>query len=258
LFGSDPYNREIIQAIEQECRRLGYEVVLTFVREQSVPQEWLDNVGGFIAIGGGLIRDELIEQLKQCQVPMVLVDNYTHKGNVLSVHSDHFGAGFLATQYLIDRGHRRIGFISGPAKYKPLVDRYAGYCAALMEHGLPLLPEYVSPNMDHRYVKGYGEMKYLMSLPERPTAVFAVSDRSAFGALQCLRDMKLEVNRDVDLIGCDNIRGNQEVAEQVPTIHVPRVEVGVMAVRFLVEAMKGNELNGKVVIPGHLVLPENV
>lgn len=153
------------------------------------------------------------------------------------------------------KGHRRIGFISGPAKYKPLVDRYAGYCAVLMEHGLPIVPEYVSPNRDRRHIKGYLEMKYLMELPERPTAVFTVSDRSAFGALQALREMGISPGRDVGLIGCDNIKGHQKVADTIPTVHVPRAEVGQMAVRFLIEAMKGNTLTGKVVIPGRLVLP---
>ena len=173
----------------------------------------------------------------------------------MSVHSDHYGAGYLATAYLIERGHRRIGFLSGPAKYKPLVDRYAGYCAALMNYGLPLAPEWIAPNKDRKYVKGYLEMKCLMELPERPSAVFAVSDRSAFGALQAMRDLGLELGTDVEMIGCDNIAGDQEVSRLIPTVHVPRAEVGQMAVRFLVEAIKGNALIGQVVIPGKLVGP---
>lgn len=255
LFESDPYNSEIIKSIESECRLMGVEMVLTFVREGADVQEWPEGMAGLILLGGGIISDDMVMELKETGIPLVLVDNYTHKGDVLSVHSDHYGAGFLATEYLIARGHRRIGFISGPVKYKPLVDRYAGYCAALMEHGLPLVPEYVSPNMDRKFIKGYYEMKHLMELPERPTAVFAVSDRSAFGAVQALRDMGLEPGRDIELIGCDNIRGYQEIPLQAATVHVPRFEVGQMAVRFLIEAIKGNVLSGKVVIPGRLVLP---
>lgn len=254
-FENNPYNSEIVQGIERESGLLGCEVVLTFVRGDSDPDTWTDNVAGMILVGGGLITDALVERLKASGVPLVLADNYTHKGNALSVHADHYGAGFLATEHLIGRGHRRIGFISGPAKYKPLVDRYAGYCAALMEYGLPLVPDYIAPNRDREYIKGYLEMKHLMELKERPTAVFAVSDRSAFGALQAMRELQLEPGRDIELIGCDNIRGSQEVAPRIATVHVPRIEVGQMAVRFLVEAMKGNAAGGKVVIPGRLVPP---
>lgn len=257
LFDGDAYNGEIVRAIENECRLLGFEVMLTFVREDYDIGQWTDNVAGLILVGGGLITDGLIEELKQTGIPLVLVDNYSHNGNTLSIHSDHYGAGYMATSYLLRRGHRRIGFISGPAKYKPLVDRYAGYCAALMEHGMPLVPELIAPNMDRKYVKGYLEMKYLMELPDRPTAVFAVSDRSAFGALQAIRDLGLEPSINVELIGCDNIRGQEGVADRIATIHIPRAEVGQMAVRFLNETIKGNTLEGKVVIPGRLVSKEN-
>lgn len=251
----DPYNREIVQAIEGECRLLGHEVMLTFVRQDADPHAWLEHAAGLIALGGGLITDAMIAELHQSGVPLVLVDNYSHRGDVLSIHSDHYGAGHMATQYLIERGHCRIGFISGPAKYKPLVDRYAGYCAALMEHDLPLVPELVSPNMDRKYIKGYLEMKYLMGLRDRPTGVFAVSDRAAYGAIKAIRDLDLTLGRDVELIGCDNIRGNEDIAEQVATVHIPREEVGQLAVRFLIEAIKGNTLGGKVVIPGRLQAP---
>ncbi|QHW32908.1 LacI family transcriptional regulator [Paenibacillus rhizovicinus] len=255
LFGSDTYNSEIIQAIESECRLLGFEIVLTFVREDDDPLAWLDNVAGLILVGGGLITDAIIGQLRLQGVPLVLVDNYSHRGDALSIHSDHYGAGFLATEYLIARGHRRIGFISGPSKYKPLVDRFAGYCAALMEHGLPLVPAYISPNIDREHIKGYLEMKYLMELPERPDAVFAVSDRAAYGALQALREMGLVLGQDVDMVGCDNIRGDQAVSGQITTVHIPRAEVGQIGVRFLIESIKGNALGGKVVLPGRLVVP---
>ncbi len=253
-FETDPYYGEIIHGIEKECSLLGYEMVLSFVREGSDSQAWLNQVGGLIALGGGLITDELISELRHSGIPLVLVDNYTHKGDILSVHSDHYGAGFLATEYLIGRGHRRIGFISGPVKYKSLVDRYAGYCAALMEHGMPLDPQYITPNFDDGYIKGYQEMKYLLQLSERPTAVFAVSDRAAFGALQAMNEAGL-ADGEIELIGCDNVGGSQGMAERIATVNIPRLEVGQMSVRFLVEAIKGNALVGKVVIPGTLALP---
>lgn len=256
LFDRDAYNSEIVHAIERECRLLGFEVVLTFVREDSDPADWPDNVAGLILIGGGSITDGMIGQLQETGIPLVLVDNYMHKGDALSVHSDHYGAGFLATEYLIRQGHRRIGFISGPTKYKPLVDRFAGYCAALMENGIPIVPELVAPNVDRKHVKGYEEMKYLLGLPVRPTAIFAVSDRSAFGALLAMQELGLRPGRDLTLIGCDNIRGEQEISGRIPTVHIPRAEVGEMAVRFLTEAIRGNLLRGKVVIPGRLVTPE--
>jgi LacI family transcriptional regulator len=253
LFMTDPYNSEIILGIESECRLVGYEIVLTFVRTDSNPRQWLEGVKGLILIGGGLITDSLLMELHDANIPLILVDNYAHKGDLPSIHADHYGAGFLAVEHLISKGHRQIGFISGPAKYKPLLDRYAGYCAALMEYGLPLHPQYVSPNYDRKFVKGYLEMKYLMELPDRPTAVFAVSDRAVLGAVQALQDMGLSHGKDVELAGCDSIPAIRELSPPVATVHVPRWEVGQMTVRFLIEAIKGNTFIGKVVIPCKLV-----
>ncbi|WP_167859467.1 LacI family DNA-binding transcriptional regulator [Paenibacillus cymbidii] len=253
LFTTDPYNSEIIMGIEQECRAAGIDMMLSFVRADSDPLQAAAGASGLIAIGGGLITDSFVERLQHTGVPLVLVDNYTHRGHAASVHADHYGAGFLATQHLIALGHRRIGFISGPAKYKPLVDRFAGYCAALAGHGLPLEPSLIATNVDRRFVKGYEEMKALMSLEERPTAVFAVSDRSALGAVEALKDMGLAHGQDVVLVGCDDIAAIRDVEPPIATVHVPRQEVGQMAVRFLLEGLKGNMMSGRFVIPGWLV-----
>lgn len=258
LFTTDSYNSDIMMGIEQECRDAGLEIALAFVRTDSDPVQIAEGAAGLIAIGGGLITDSLVMRLQQAGKPLILVDNYTHAGNVPSVHADHYGAGFMATQRLIARGHDKIGFISGPVKYKPLVDRYAGYCAALIENGLPLRPEYVAPNVDRKFVKGYMEMKYLIELPDRPTAVFAVSDRAALGGIQALQDMGLVHGKDVELVGCDNIAAIGEVVPPIATVHVPRIEVGQMAVRFLLEAIKGNTLAGKFVLPGRWVEAERL
>jgi LacI family transcriptional regulator len=163
-----------------------------------------------------LITDSLVMELHDANIPLILVDNYAHKGDLPSIHADHYGAGFLAVEHLISKGHSKIGFISGPAKYKPLLDRYAGYCAALMEYGLP-------------------------------------RDRSVLGAVQALQDMGLSHGKDVELAGCDNIPAIRELSPQFATVHVPRWEVGQMTVRFLIEAIKGNTFIGKVVIPCKLV-----
>ncbi|MFB9274122.1 LacI family DNA-binding transcriptional regulator [Cohnella cellulosilytica] len=253
---TDAYNSDIIAGIESECQALGFEIILSIVRSDHNVEQWTDGVAGIIMLGGGGITDALIERVRSERLPILLVDNYVHQGDVSSVHADHYGAGFLAAQYLIDQGHRSIGFISGPAKYKPLVDRYAGYCAALMENGLPLNPHYVAPNEDRMFVKGFMEMKYLMELADRPTAVFAVSDRAALGAVQALEELGLVQGKDVELIGCDDIPDIRSLQPPIPTIRVPRIEVGQMAVRFLSATIGGNRLPGKIVLPARLVRPE--
>ncbi len=251
---TDPFNGEIIRAIEHESHLLGYEILLTFVREDSDPAAWLSGASGMLVLGSGLITDQMLAIFKEAPIPVILVDNYTHEGNFPSIHADHYGAGYLATQYLIRCGHRNIGYISGPSRYKTLTDRFAGYCSALAEHGIPIRMEYISPNYDKQDGKGYLEMKYLMGLPNRPTAVFACSDKAALGALKALSDLGLKAGSDVVLVGCDNIEDIQHTDPPLTTVHLPKWEVGQQAVRSMVEAINGSMFNGKIVIPGQLMV----
>jgi DNA-binding LacI/PurR family transcriptional regulator len=251
---SDPFNGEIIKAIEQECRGLGFELALTFVSHENNIEAWTVGASGLLFLGGGLITDELLLKLKESPIPAVLVDNYLRNGEFISIHADHYGAGYLAAQYLIEKGHRKIGFISGPARYKTLTDRFAGYCSALVEHGIPLDINYVSPNFGNQKHKGYQEMKVLMELSDRPTAVFACSDKAAIGASQALADLGLSAGEDVELVGCDNIERIKDLPFPLTTVDIPKSQVGQQAVRTLIEAINGNAYIRKIVIPAQLVI----
>ncbi|WP_274362016.1 LacI family DNA-binding transcriptional regulator [Paenibacillus thermotolerans] len=250
---ADPFNGAIIRAIEQECRGLGYELVLTFVSEKNNPDAWTVGASGLLLLGSGLITDELLLKLKKSPVPVILVDNYLHCGGFISIYADHYGAGYIATQYLIEQGHRSIGFISGPSKYKTLTDRFAGYCSALIEHGIPLNMEFISPNFDKQEKKGYLEMKHLLNRPERPTAVFACSDKAALGAYKALDEMGLKAGEDIELVGCDNIESLRNLPVPIATVDIPKSQVGKQAVRTLLEAINGNDYIRKIVIPPSLV-----
>jgi DNA-binding LacI/PurR family transcriptional regulator len=255
---TDPYVSEIIMAIEEECASAGYEVILTYVRPNADVNKWVEGVAGLLLLGGGQITDSMITQLQDAGIPCILVDNYIHYGALPSIQPDHYEAGYMATEYLIGLGHTKIGFISGPSRYKTLVDRFAGYCSAMIKHGIQLNVNYIASHVDQLHIKGYREMKALMELADPPTAVFAVSDKSALGAVAALKEMGMVQGRDVDLMGCDNIPALRELQPRIATIDIPRWEVGQMAVRFLIEAVKGNTFRGKVVLPGRLVLPEEV
>lgn len=250
---ADPFNGVIIRAIEQECRELGYELVLSFVSEKNNPDAWTVGASGLLLLGGGLITDELLNNLVGSPIPVILVDNYLHCGRFISIHADHYGAGYIATQYLLKKGHRKIGFIAGPSRYKTLTDRFAGYCAALIEHGIPLNMEHISPNFDKQERKGYLEMKHLLSRPDRPSAVFACSDKAAIGAVTVMNEMGLKAGEDVELVGCDNIDSIRKLAVPLATVDIPKAQVGKQAVRTLIEAINGNAYIRKIVIPPSLV-----
>lgn len=232
---SDIFYGEIIRALEAQAKACGYGLLFSIIEDTQIPRMVTENqVRGLIILGGSPTNDALAVALAQRGIPLVLVDNYVPGLHVDCIAPDNEGGGALALQHLIDLGHKHIAIIAGPPhKYKTLTDRLRGALRAAEANGLVLPPEYVQLSLSKgRSNKGYLEMKQLLSLPTRPTAVFAVSDKTAFGALEAIKEAGLRVPDDISIIGFD------DVADTVPpltTINVPKYQMGKLAMQQLLK-----------------------
>jgi LacI family transcriptional regulator len=231
---SDIFYGEILRAIEAQAKKSGDGLLFSIIEDSQIPRMITDNqVRGVLILGGSPTNDALAAALVERNVPLVLVDNYVPGLQVDCVVPDNEGGGFLALQHLIDLGHERIAIIEGPPKYKTLTDRLRGALRAAKENGLELPPEYRQASLSKgRSNKGYLEMKQLLSLPNPPTAVFAISDKTAFGALEAIKEAGLKTPDDISMVGFDN------VADAVPpltTIHVPKYQMGILAMQQLLK-----------------------
>jgi LacI family transcriptional regulator, repressor for deo operon, udp, cdd, tsx, nupC, and nupG len=143
----------------------------------------------------------------------------------------------MATQHLINLGHERIGLISGrplPTPFFPENDRLAGYLQALAASGLDADPALQVPGF---FTIEGGEHAMTAQLAQRtpPTAVFAMSDEMAFGALRALRRHGLQAGRDVSIVGFDG----HEMADllDLTTVCQPAEELGQLAARSLLDLL---------------------
>lgn len=245
---SDIFYGDVVHGIDQEAHELGFSTGFTVVdvdhpaeAEAKVHQMLIGNrARGLIVIGGSSLIDELVRDLARQDAPLVLLDNYLYDLPLNGVEIDHANGGYLATQHLIDLGHREIGFIAGPLKYRTLSDRADGYRRALMEAGIPIDPELiVSPSEVSGGKKGYFEMRELLSRPRRPTAVFAVSDKSAFGAIDAIHEAGLSIPGDISLVGFDDVHESSLLNPPLTTISVPKRQMGRLAVRLLADQIEG-------------------
>ena len=259
---SDIFYAEMVQGLESQARQLGYHTVLTVVDPQhndGVPPLVAERqVAGLVAVGGGDITDEFIASIADTRVPLVLVDNYLLDGVADCVLPDNEMGAYSATRHLIERGHRRIAIIMGPAKYKPLIDRQQGYLRAMMEAGLGPDPELMQPSLSKGVPnKGYREMYALLARQQRPTAVFCVSDRTAFGALTAIKEVGLRVPEDVALVGFDDVRESEHTNPPLTTVHVPKREMGIVAAQRLADLINRPQAGVppfKLVLPTYLVI----
>jgi DNA-binding LacI/PurR family transcriptional regulator len=238
---SDVAYAEVVSGMQAEARAHGHLLALheveTAAELEPLTRE-LNEMAGILIIGSGDLTDAHIRRLAAPPRAAVLVDNYLAGQAIECVMPDHADAGYLATNHLVSLGHRRIAFLPGPRKYKTLIDRHDGYLRALADLGLSTTPELQPLPIPGTPRKGYLQMRQLLALTEPPTAVVATSDKSALGALEALREAGLRVPQDVALVGIDDIPGAEYTEPPLTTVHWPKRELGVLAVRRLLHRIE--------------------
>jgi LacI family transcriptional regulator len=255
---SEGFYTRIVSGIEDTAYELGYQVLLHVFRPDVDPINSLRelmgrDINGLIIANDGDVTPNVIQKITRAGVPIVLVENY-QSFPIHSLTADNFTAGRVMTEYLIALGHRRIAGIGGPNKYSSLSDRMRGHQIALIEHDLPidlsLLPSPVSGNPR----KGYVQMQKLLALPERPTAVFAVSDRAAFGAMDAIKDAGLRIPEDISVVGIDDVRDSAYSTPPLTTFSVPKYDLGRRSVYILHDLINDRSIPpSRTVLLGRLV-----
>jgi LacI family transcriptional regulator len=180
--------------------------------------------------------DEDANHFLRTGVPTVLVDAQHPQLNRVVI--DDVSGGRLATQHLLELGHRKIGFISdwlnSPFNFVSSRYRYTGYVQALTQANLPAHPEYQRQG-EHGRQQACELARELLTLPDPPTAIFAASDTQAIGVLEAAQGLGLTVPQDLSVIGYDDI----EVAEylHLTTIRQPFFVSGVEGVNLLLDSI---------------------
>lgn len=231
---ADVFYGEVIRGLEATAKEHGYGILFSIMEGNQLPPMITETqVCGVLTLGGGPANDALAAQLTQYQIPSVLVDNYVPGISAHAIVPDNQWGGYCAMQHLIELGHQRIALIKGPNKYKTLTDRVQGVLRAANEAQLIIPPEYQQESLSAgRANKGYLEMKQLLSLPQPPTAVFAVSDKTAFGAFQAIKEAGLSIPKDISVVGFDNVA---DTDPPLTTIDIPKFEMGELAMHRLID-----------------------
>jgi DNA-binding LacI/PurR family transcriptional regulator len=234
---SEGFYLRIVSGIEETAYELGYQVLLHVYRPaidplNSIRELMGRDVDGLIVANDGDITPNVIQNIAEAGIPMVLVENFQNFP-IHAVTADNFTAGRVMTEYLIRLGHRRIGALGGSDKYSSLRDRMRGYHITMLENSLPLDPSLQPSPVSGNPRKGYVQMQKLIALPEPPTAVFAVSDRAAFGAMEAIKDAGLVCPDDISVVGIDDVRDSAYSTPPLTTFRVPKYDLGKTAVLIL-------------------------
>lgn len=182
-------------------------------------------------------RISLPSFIRETHLPVVLLNCYTDKAERPSVVPAETEGGYSATQHLLSRGHKRIAMITGEPWMEAARDRLKGYRRALIDAGLAFDPHIVlqgnwSPSV------GYECTRKLLSLKDRPTAIFCQNDRMAIGCYEALKETGLRIPEDMSVVGYDDEEISRHLVPQLTTVVLPHRQMGSWAAEQLTSTKK--------------------
>jgi DNA-binding LacI/PurR family transcriptional regulator len=261
---TDPFIAEIVQAIERIALDHGYSVILASSNAESEREiaavEMLHSkrVDGLVVTSSrvGVLYQDHLDRLG---VPVVLVNSHSQQRGryTFSVSVDNHHGAFLATNHLLELGHHRIAYVTGPADHSDDLDRFAGYREALGQAGIVPDQALAVPGTG-RLDGGERAWPVLMGLDDPPTAVFCYNDMTAIGLLRLARQEGASVPGDLAVIGFDDIPFASYVQPRLTTIAQPTALIGQRAMEMVLDLMvDGGRGTSNVVVQGKLIVRES-
>lgn len=257
---ANPFYAEIVQGIESVTRTRGYGILLAGAPDawsrDSASLDTLNNrlTDGVISLAHIGDQSPLMAEIRH--LPWVACSEFLPDSGVPYVSIDHRQAAIDAVQYLINRGHRRIALIGSDEDYLWARQRRVGYEVALARAGLSAEDQLVRLARGTSYELGMEAAGGLLTLENPPTAVFAVSDTLAIGAIKAFRRAGRRVPEDIAVVGFDNVPLSAVFEPALTTIAQPMRELGAAATELLLERLAGQSPVSRI-LPHSLMVRES-
>ncbi|TDL31107.1 LacI family transcriptional regulator [Jeotgalibacillus sp. S-D1] len=251
-----PFFSAVIESFKKHVEALGYDIIFLSRKIGGEQKTYLDHalhrgVDGVIVVCSNY-RDTETKRLIESPLPSVVVDLHSDKSSV--VYSDNYQGSILAVKHLYSLGHRKIAHIKGAEQTFAGLERLRGYHDAVTDLQLDLQKDYVADGGFFSYEGGYAAMKELISLDDRPTAVYIAGDNMTLGAMNACKEMKISIPDDISLIGFDDIEVAKHVTPALTTIRQDTDLIGKKASELLVNQINtGTKGDYAVKVPVELI-----
>ncbi len=238
-FVTNPYATGLLQGVFWAAQREGFNVTLFTSRwenaQVSAPPLRDGRTDGVLVVAPPLGSD-ILSGLASLNVPVVGISAAKHAGVAVVDVDDEAGLQ-IATQHLIELGHRRIAYLTGNDDTASYAPRYGGFCTAMATAKLEVESRWVRTS-DFNGSMAFEQTCELLRHSPRPSAIIAGNDSIAMGVLEAARSMGVCVPRELSVIGFDDVPAAILLSPALTTVHQPLIEIGEKATALLVERMR--------------------
>jgi DNA-binding LacI/PurR family transcriptional regulator len=265
---ADPFFADIVHGVEERARKTGVSVFLA--TSNNDPEEEIRIIETFsrrrvdgVIVASSRIGPDYAARLGQIRIPVVLVNAEAdeEQNNLFSVSVNDLLGASQAVQYLIDLGHRKIGYLgvsNRPASNKSRLD---GYLETLKRNNIAVQPGWICINQE----QSSGALSLDISIGKQlagqilqtdVTAVFCYCDTVAAGVYQACQKSGVSIPDDLSIIGFDDNTISEIIHPALTTIHQPKREIGEIAINMLLQCLAGGEVQNILLDP-YLVVRES-
>lgn len=260
---TNPFTSLIIKGIEETTVKNNYNIIFgNGDGNLNKEKRYLDillqkQIEGLIYIS--TVSREIKDFYLNVNIPVIFAYSYSLTPDIPSVIPDDVYGGYIATEYLIKLGHRKIAFISGPISYKASIDRLTGSKDAFKTYGLEWDDRVVKYCKEWDQESGYKEALELLSTGIIPTAIVAGNDLIAVGVMDAIRNAGLKVPEDISIIGYDNREVCEYIRPRLTTIKLPLVEIGRKSAEVLIKSInnRNQDMESLFSIRGRLIIRDS-
>ena len=231
IIDDSTFHPSVIEGVEHQAKLMGYETVFCYVDihdpdYQEQLYDILSDMQSAVVLLGTEMLEEDYEPYAGAKNRIILLDG----------RCDKYAFDSVLVEYLVEKGHTKIGYLRGEFRIQAFRSREAGYRQVMNQHGLPAKPEYTA-TVGTKIETAYQKMKeYLDHAKELPTAFFADTDVIAIGSMQAMKEYGYDIPGDISVIGFDNVAYGMVSDPPLSTVHVYKQELGARAVRELLSA----------------------
>lgn len=263
-FITNYYFSTVITGIQEVAYDKGFNIVF-FVTNDSPEREIaiIENLaissldGLLVSISTDSDASEHFSLVMNEGLPVVFFDRVATDINTSKVMQDDYNGAFEAVEHLIKNGYTKIAYIAGPKGLSLTQKRLNGYTAALQKYNMPFHEDWVIYSGFSQQC-GEEDTYRLLDAEEVPDAIFAVNDRKAIGAMLALKSRKIQIGKEIGVVGFTNDPVCTIISPSLTTIAEPAFDIGKRSCELLLKHItKKNFRAEEVILPGKLIVRES-